>query len=393
MRTDVVLFLVIYLTTLVALLSYNISHPPINDGVKEYETYLLNIQDGWEYRRTLVNSSLVTTWLPALVQGWTGWDTMTVFRIFPPIFYALMPAFTYLIARRYLTTGLAVAAALLVLVNSHILFFPDLGRVGVGVAFLSGMIWALLNKKLWWAMGFAVLVVFSHYGTSLIALGIAVVCVAGYLIWRRRLLKQYLVVACLLLVAVGTWHFWVASYSGWVMLTYGIQQDIPEITGDVVGPAHGLGTEAWFDIESRETAVQRAIGLGGDVSAPEAIEIVANWIGVLTTSLGLIVLLRNKNIEDVIKIMGLSLWLLIVFTVAVPWLSLFYGGMRVYFTALPVLAVCFVLGAKKLASWIRVPPLVVCGMVLVLLAVSSSGVIYLPFGLEKTIPVYFSIGE
>ncbi len=392
LNKDTMIFALVYLVALAIMLYYNLTHLPVNDGVKEYETYLLNIRETWAYRRTLVNSSLITTWVPAMLQQWTGWSSMTVFRIFPPVFYALMPAFTYLIARRYMVARYALVASLVVLTNSHILFFPDIGRVGVGIALFAGMIWALLDRRLVWAMVFAILVVFAHYGTSLIAMGLTLACTAGYLVWRKKILWQYLVVSCVLVSTIWVWHFWISSYSGWVMFTYGIQQDMPWLTGDIVGPAHGLGIDAWLDIYKREPAVVAALGLNENTNAPEAIEIMANWIVVGLTTLGLWLLLISKRVEIIFKVMGLSLWTLIIFTVAVPWLSLFYGGMRVYFTTVPVLATCFVMGGVKVAKWAHIHPLILCGIILVLFAISTSGVIYLPFGLLKTFPVYFSLG-
>jgi len=395
MTKDIKIAVIIYLTTLGILLYYNLTHPPVNDGVKEYECYLLNIKEGWIYRRTLVNSCLITTWLPAMIQRYTGIDQMVLFRVFPTIFYALMPVFTYLIARRYLAVRYALVACLVVIANSHFLFFPDIGRVGVGIAFFAGMIWALLERRLVWAIVFALLVVFSHYGTALIAMGMALACVLGYLVWREKLLKQYLIVFCVLLISIGVWHFWVSSYSGWVMLTYGVQTDMPLLTGDIVGPEIGWGTDTFLDIHTREYAVLRALGLVG-MTIPEAIEVAANWLVVGAITLGLWLLVRGKQVEDMFKIMGVSLWLLIIGTVAVPWLSQFYGGMRVYFTTLPILAIGLPVGLRWVAERVRigrvkVKPLVLCGIVLVLLAISTSGLIYRPFGEMKTFPAYWSL--
>jgi len=397
MTRDTKIFLIIYLATLAGVLYYNLAHPPVNDGVKEYETFLLNLDYGWEYRRTLVNSSLITTWLPAMIARITNWDAMTLFRVTPPIFYALMPAFTYLIARRYLAVRYAIVASLVVIANSHILFFPDIGRVGVGIAFFAGMLWALLEKRLWWAIGFALLVVFSHYGTALIAMGTAFACLFGYLVWRKKLLKRYLVVFLVLAVAVGVWNFWISSYSGWVMLTYGTQTELPALTGDIYGPTIGPGSEAWLDIHTREYAVLRALGLVG-MTIPETIEVVANWIVVGSITLGLWLLVRSKQVDDALKIMGASLWLLIIFTVAVPWLSQFYGGMRVYFTALPVLATGLPVGVKWIAEKARidkarVKPIVLCGLVVAILALSASGLVYRPFGEVKNFPVYWQVED
>ncbi|KKK52498.1 hypothetical protein LCGC14_3104310, partial [marine sediment metagenome] len=210
-------FVFIYLITFAGMLWYNLSHVLVNDGVYEYRTYLLNIENGWEFRQTLINSCLVTTWMSTLIQKATGWDSMLLFRVFPVIFYALMPAFTYLIAKRYLSIRYALVAVLIVLFNSHILYFPDMGRVGVAMGVMSGMIWALLEKRLIWAIVFALLLVFSHYGTSMIAMGLVGIAFLIPLVIRRKIFKHYLIIFCVLVVTVGLWHFGVAGYSGMVM--------------------------------------------------------------------------------------------------------------------------------------------------------------------------------
>jgi len=151
-----------------------------------------------------------------------------------------------------------------------------------------------------------------------------------------------------------------------------------------------MSPEVWLDPKSREAAVQSALGIGVD-SIPQAIEVMANWAVVGLTTLGVWVLLREKDVESIVKIMALSLWSLVVFTVIVPWLSVFYGGMRVFFTALPILAICLPLGVQKVAGWVCVKPMVLCGVVLVLFALSTSGIVYKPFGMEKTVPVYWNL--
>lgn len=182
---DTSIAFVIYFVVLAWMLAYNLNNQPVNDGIHEFNTYIMNIVNGWHYREgNIVNSCLVTTWVPALIQKHTGWDVMLIFRIFPPFFYALMPMFTYLIARWYLAVGDSIFATMVVVFASSILYFPDIGRVGVALGFLAGMTWALLNKRLGWGIAFAVLVVFSHYGTSLVAIFIAGV------IWTSNLIKR-----------------------------------------------------------------------------------------------------------------------------------------------------------------------------------------------------------
>ncbi len=223
---DTIVFAVIYLTTFAIILQYNLSHSLVNDNVYEYRDYLANIAVGWEYRNSLLNSCLIPIWIPSLIQRWTGWDALLVFRMFPPFFYALMPPFVYLIARRYLDLKYAIISALIVICSSYILFFPDVGRIGMALAFMSGMVWALLGRKLIWAIVFAVLVVFSHYGATIIAIGIVGAVLGVTLLWKRikpksycGSIKPYTIAFCVLVVLTWLWHFSIAKYSGDTMFS------------------------------------------------------------------------------------------------------------------------------------------------------------------------------
>lgn len=385
-KRDLICFVSIYAVAFTIVLWYGLGHLPVNDGVWEYADYVNNINQGWKFRQTSVNSCLVTTYLPALVYKVTGGDALFIFRIIPALFYPLMPAFTYLIARRYLTIRNAVIASLVVLCSSYFLFFPDIGRVGVSIAFMAGMMWALLSKRLIWSIIFAVLLVFSHYGTSFIAVGIVGLAWVIYLIWQRKLLKQYLIIFLVLLVLTVVWHFGVARYSGdWMFSTlFQTKQSgaLPVYDSlDKVIPV-------LVDPSTREPAVQEALFLNANqMTVPKVIEIISNYLVVIMVSLGLFLTLRRKEIDRQFKIMALSFYGLIIFTVAIPWLSIYYGGMRVYFTSTILLATCFPIGVAKLSKIIKTPMLVISIFILIMYALSTTGLIYEIFGLHKYLPV------
>lgn len=375
-RTDIIIVTLCYLTVMSIVLYYNMTHPLVNDGVKEYQEYLMNIENGWEYRETLVNACLVTTWIPALISQGLGFNEYIVFRVFPAIFYPLMAVFVYLIARRYLEVKYAVVAVAVVVLNSHILYFPDIGRVGVAIGFMAGMLWALLERRLIWAIMFGALVVFAHYGTSLIAVGIVGFVSFGLLIWGKRFEKHYFIVFSLLVILVFFWQFVVAGYSGLIM-----KETLFQTEGD---KGQMLNDPDWFDVKDREPAVQDALGVDiASMTVPKKLEIASNWLVVLLVSFGLYVLIKSKTIDRPFKLMAIGLYALILFTISVPWLSVYYGGMRVYFTALIVLAPCFPLGTRWVARKMGLPPFTLIVPVLLFYALATSGLIYLPFGLAK----------
>jgi len=284
MTKDTRIFLVIYLLALAWMLHYNLSHPVVNDGVYEYRSYLLNIKEGWLYRYSSVNSCLVSIWFPAMLQRMTGLDPYILYRVYPPFFYALAPAFVYLISRKYFSIGNAVTASLVIALSSYILFFPDLGRVGVSLGLLAGLIWSLLEKKLLTSLIFATLVVYAHYGIALIAIGLVGAILIGRLIWDKHLMKVTVVALCTLVLITGGWHFGISHYSGdsmlWTLLhpkeARGVLEDyIPGVRVDVP-------QGSFFELEARDYVTQEAFGRHFITnSAPLKIEIISNWVVVL----------------------------------------------------------------------------------------------------------------
>jgi len=219
-------------------------------------------------------------------------------------------------------------------------------------------------------------------------------CLLIYRKWQKKWLKQYAMILGYMLLAIGVWHFWIAGYSGWVMTEYATQQNIPSMTGDIIGPQYGL-TEGWTNLDAREPAVQAAFGSGEEHTIPGVIETLANWLVVLLITLGAWLIVRNRKLEPMMRIMVAVLWLLVVVTVLVPWMSTNYGGMRVLFTGLCVLVAGIPVAARWLVEFgkkvygCRLSPVAVYAPVLVLFAISTSGLIYDLFGDAKVNPVYF----
>lgn len=390
MSKNVIIFISLYLIAFGVIVGYNLTHPIVNDGVYEYADYKANIAEGWHYRwNDIANSCLISTWIPALIYKAT-WFGDAIFRIFPAFFYALMPAFTYLIAKRYLIARYAFISSLVILFSSFMLFFPDIGRVGVALGLFAGLTWALLSRKLWWALTFAVLLVFAHYITCLIAIGMIFVVIATNYIMKRKLLKQYALVFCVLLLLFIGWHFFIAQSSGEYML-YALFR-IGELPPHSDYALQGLEGISFFNIESRGIVEQEAFGLTlSGMNIPEKIEWVFNWLVVGIVTYGAYITMRNKEVDLQFKTMLISLYALILITIAVPWLSMYYGAQRVYFTASIVLAVCFVLAIQKVARMKQWLTYTISAVVLIPYALCTSGLIYNIFGLEKTIPIHIMV--
>jgi len=268
-------------------------------------------------------------------------------------------------------------AAFVVIAGSFIIFFPDMGRVGVSWGFLAGMIWALLERRWWWSLIFAVLIVFSHYGNTLIAIGVIGILFLSQLVIKRRFIKQFAVVLAVLIIITGVWHFWIAGSSGFTVgknfLSIG---DAPTLLDQ--------GDDYWFNIEAREGVLQEAFGLNySDMNIPQRIELVANWVMVIFITVGMILLILKKQGDFDTRVLAVILYSLIIITAAIPWFSVYYGAQRVYFTALIIIAPCFYLAVKYIARIFRMPSYGLAGVVFIPYVLSVSGLIYLPFGVVK----------
>lgn len=391
---NAVIFGVIYLLTLAFMFHYNLAHPVVNDGVYEYNVYLLNIKEGWLYRYSLINSSLVSIWFPAMLQRMTGIDPLIMYRVFPPFFYALAPAFVYLVSRRYFGTRDSIIATLVVAFSSYISFFPDVGRVGVALGILAGLIWALLGKKLLTSMVFSFLLVFAHYATPIIAIGLALVMLAGRLLWDRHSIKVTIAVLCTLILFTSVWHFGIAHYSGDSMIQTLMHPNearlvpegyIPLIPVDV--PQGGF-----FELNSRDYVTQEAFGRHFSTNPiPLNIEIIINWIVVSFITIGMYLTLRNRSIDKIFKVVLVALYGLTAASVIIPSISVFYGTQRVYFTASLVLATCFPAGMNWLSKKAHWSPIWLTLLILGVYGATTSGLTYTLFGLEKTLPVIVTL--
>ncbi len=388
-NSDTKIFLIIYLLALGWMLHYNLTHPIINDGVYEYRTYLLNIEEGWLYRNSSINSVLVSIWFPAMLQRITHLDPLTLFRIFPPFFYALAPAFVYLISRKYLDKKDSLVAVLVVSLSSYIFFFPDVGRMGVVLGLLAGMIWALLHKKLLMSLMFSVLIVFAHYGTVLIAIGLVIAILASRLLWDRSSIRVTTATLCVLIVFTGAWHFGISHYSGdsmlWTMFHPG---EARIVLRDYQGVIVEVPESDFFKLESRDHVTREAFGLNFAANPiPDKIAVIINWIVVGFITLGMYLLIRRKNIEAVLKVALLALYALTVSSAVIPAVSIFYGTQRVYFTASILLAIGFPTSVKWISDKVRLSPVWITALVLTVYGASTSGLIHTMFGLTKSIPV------
>ena len=140
------------------------------DRSGEYQTYLRMIERrGW-YDDYLLNTCLFSTYFPSLVYRLVKRWKWEIFRASAPVFYALLPAFTYLTGRYYFDSVLSLMGAAFVMSHFYFSGDADTGRNGIAGGIIAVSLWGLLGGNTWVFGAGAVLVVFAHYTASFIYL-------------------------------------------------------------------------------------------------------------------------------------------------------------------------------------------------------------------------------
>jgi uncharacterized membrane protein len=175
-----------------------------HDSALEFYVYQLAHDNGlWQMEmfRSAYNACLSITILPSVVSVLTGVPGAYVFKVLFPLAFAACPVITYLIARRFASTRIAVlAATYFIAFPTFFTDMPFLNRQAIAFLFV-GMIflvatnarWSVRRRRLWVA-ALSVGVVLSHYSTTYVLIAIlvsaltvrVVVALAARLIPRLR---------------------------------------------------------------------------------------------------------------------------------------------------------------------------------------------------------------
>ena len=422
--------LIIYFLALGITLGYALTKTEIiSDKAIEYLLYLEAVKSGsWHFvTDNIVNSCLMITYIPAIIQRITHIDATLLFKIYPCFFYSLMPMFVYLTSRKYLNIWYSLISAFLILSNFYFLYNSFYtGRVGLAWAFFAGLIWAVLNQRFVWSLVLSILIIFSHYGTAYVAIIILGTAWLVSLIIKRKWNKEYLnfgIVLAVLIAVTLVWHGAIARESGryteeFVKSALTLEPTKPEdITekykqttspdqNPVVTTSNGQTSETQsvitsstpdteksvitqrigtiFELEYKESVVQVAFGKTLPyMNIPQKIEFVLSWLIVLLLTGGLLAALLRNKLSDIHAIMAVTVYGLIVLTVAIPYLSVFYGISRVYFTAMAIIAPCFAMGTQEVSKLLKINGYILPAIILVVYALCVSGIMHSWFGIVK----------
>jgi len=415
-KKDTYIAIGVYLMALAITLKYALFNMVIiSDQLTEYKLYLMSIDTGaWQFiEGSIVNSCLMVTIIPAYIQRWTGIDPELLFKVYPCFIYSLMPAFSYLIARRYFGVGYSLMVAGLIMSQFYFAFHSSLGRVSIAWGLWAGVIWALLARRYMWVLALGILVIFSHYGNTYIMLAVLMVAL-GYVIWDKRCrvdIKVLSIILVVLMATTGVWHHAIAKESGRisggvvkdtltaklppvqepVVISEKVEEDIikeAEQEEEIISVPRIEETPgklaSLFSLEYKGEVLQAAFGKALPyMNTPQKIELSLSWLIVLTILLGYVTGGLRKRLSILHLALAGVMFVMIGITMLVPYICTTYGIVRIYFTAMPILAPCFIMGAQEMTWYKKWVGYVFISLLLVAYALCVSGIMHSWFGIIK----------
>ena len=318
----------------------------------EYYSFQLALQSfHWDINTYLnpYNACLSITILPTILQSLSNLNGEYIFKIFSLI-GSFIPLVVYIVSKKYLENKYAFFAGLLFSFQLFFVYLLGAVRQEVAILFFFLAIMVLFatdmgknTKKILFVILMSSVVV-SHYTTAYISfvlvLPILLMPFFKGLFIDRKLKFTNFDVIILLFLFILVWYVLFAK----VQASAGsqvLQSTIAGISGD------------------RGDYVLGVLGIVLK-SVPNTISVIVHDLIFVTIGVGLLTILRNykkftKKIDpEYIVAIFVSIILLVLFLV-LPYISVAYDAVRLFFQLLIFLAPVFIIGAMKIAKIIKRP--------------------------------------
>ncbi len=405
--------------------SLSVDYTASSDGMREYELYSEFVKTGqWHpIPGITLSSCVIVIYLPAIIQRFLGTDPLLTYTMIHSLMVSFLPVVVYFLARRYVDWKYALISVGLLLAHPYSMMEPKVARLSIALTFFTLMILVMYSDRLRIAYKIPLLaacsagIVMSHYGTayaSLFIFGVSWLVIMFLYVAKRATFnhkKDFTVALCLLIVATTVWLGIVENTpwrqaSGFVENSLKAEQfkkhsqtivvpkeEPSQVGGNSVSPLNPPSKEmdkksiidnSFFDVSSREWAVQAAFGKTlPTANIPQKIEWVFSWLVVLMLTYGMIVAITKKKFNNEYMVIASVSYLTIVLAVALPHISIYYSAVRVYFHALVIVGVCFVVGGLELSKMLKLKPAVVPLIILIPYVLSTSNILHQFFGLSR----------
>jgi uncharacterized membrane protein len=303
---------------------------------------------------------LSVTILPQIYQVLSGLSGEYVFKLFMALIGSVTPLIVYLVARRYLARKYAFLGALLFIFQ--LFFIGELGAVRQEIAtlffFLAVLVLLDFEMDKWIRKLLIILFLFatliSHYSTAYVAF----ILVLPILLWpffdklirERRLVFTNFDIILISLAMILIWYVLVAK----VQFASGAQ-----VVAQTVQTASTGGAAPSALLSTRSNYV---LGILGVVltSLPNTISVIVNDLIIATILVGLLGMIAKLHYyHEKFKMqffigISISLALLVLF-VTLPYISIAYDAVRLFFQLVIFLAPVFVIGGIVIAKVIKKP--------------------------------------
>lgn len=318
----------------------------------EYYSFQLALQSfHWDINTYLnpYNACLSITILPTVLQSLSNLSAEYIFKIFSLI-GSFIPLVVYVVSKKYLRNKYAFFAGLLFSFQLFFVYLLGAVRQEVAILFFFLAIMVLFaadmsknTKKILFVI-FMSSVIVSHYTTAYISfvlvLPILLMPFFKGLVVDKKLKFTNFDVIVLLFLFILVWYILFAK----VQASAGSQV----IQSTIAGTSLDRG--------------DYVLGVLGIVlkSVPNAISVIVHDLIFVTIGVGLLTILRNykkfteKIDPEYIVAIFVSIILLVLFLV-LPYISVAYDAVRLFFQLLIFLAPVFIIGAMKIAKIIKRP--------------------------------------
>ena len=318
------------------------------DTSRAHVVYTGTLDDGfWSPGRSeLLDSCLTTTLYPAMITRLTGGNPYSVL-LYLPVMYAVFALLAcYVFIRRFVGMFAAVMATAMISASFYIDMAASMSRLIVAfiymVAVLSVVYSNITGKKKYALMGLLVYgLVISHYGTAAFTMFLLAGSVVISLAYCKDT-RLYLVPLVMLLLFSLAWYLLGLSHDGM------IGRPAAYIWAFINRSFDGVSSIG--NINSMEPVAQQFLGFE-ITQQPQVIKIFATWCVSIISGISLIycaVVDRRNPGPLPLAITGI---ILIIATLLIPYISVHYGLYRVIFSAMPFMAIYFVMVFKRL-HWI-----------------------------------------
>ena len=372
---DYLVALIIYVVALSYFSWRNFQYPVTSDRLDEYGVFM-GMVEGKPADQDTLNHCPLLTMPPYILWRFFKVPIKLAFRTTPGFFYALLPAFMFLIGREWFSVGYALLGVFVVTANFYVWCYTDTGRNSIAMGVLAGAYWAIVTGNIWLATLFLGMVVISHYGTAQMALFILGSAMVGTIIFGMAELQFIAIIYAIHITLIWVWQNLLAKRVG-VMTSIFI---IHAIRTDSIWDKDGVtipGKKALTSLECRDPVLKAALGLTWKyMGLPQKLELITSWLLVAMIPLSLILSTLSLPL-----LLAYAAFVAIVISVVVPHVSKFYGIVRTQFTAMIFITPFIVMLIEKWnIGWLAIS-------ILALHCFLLSGVLHPLFGKSKYVNI------